>query len=409
MPYHVVKSAKCPVSKPWACLKTQTGEVMGCHASEKAAQAQMAALYANEPGGMMSAPPSASRASVDNSAWDAARAWANGAASDNPAAFYNAICAGKKTGDPATQAAHALPHHYHPGDPPNAAGVRNSLSRLPQTDGLLNRAAAQAHLEAHMTAIHAGQNAAHPAQARELRAAAAAGQAGQVPLGAARSVGFPSAFEVRTVERDGQEFFHIHGTATAYGRLYDMWDKFGPYSEGVRAGAGAASLAAKPDVAFLTNHRGITMARTTNGTLELTEAATGLDYDAFANAKRQDVQILASAIRDRLVTESSFAFMIEEGEWNEDFSEYWITRYDINRGDVSAVNYGANPYTSVAARSREILADLDHLPAGAQYAAYERLAATVRPAPEPVPPVMQQPQGRSVALINTMLLAESGE
>jgi HK97 family phage major capsid protein len=93
-------------------------------------------------------------ADADGSPWDAARAWASGAASDDPAAFYSGICAGKKAGDPATQAAHALPHHYQPSGPPNAAGVRNSLSRLPQTQGLTNEAAAKSHLQAHMKAIN---------------------------------------------------------------------------------------------------------------------------------------------------------------------------------------------------------------------------------------------------------------
>lgn len=86
-------------------------------------------------------------ASVDNSAWDAAKAWANGAASDDPAAFYNGICAGKKAGDPKTQAAHALPYKYTPSSPPNAAGVKNALSRLPQTDGLTNASEAKATLQ----------------------------------------------------------------------------------------------------------------------------------------------------------------------------------------------------------------------------------------------------------------------
>lgn len=93
-------------------------------------------------------------ASVDNSPWDASKAWANGAASDDPAAFYNGICAGKKAGDPATQAAHALPYKYHPGDPPNAAGVRNALGRLPQTQGLTNEAEAKALLERLMKQVN---------------------------------------------------------------------------------------------------------------------------------------------------------------------------------------------------------------------------------------------------------------
>jgi hypothetical protein len=45
----------------------------------------------------------------------------------------------------------------------------------------------------------------------------------------------------------------------------------------------------------------------------------------------------------------------------------------LDRGDVSAVNYGANPHTSIAARMREIMHDVDHLPIGAARAAYARL------------------------------------
>lgn len=90
---------------------------------------------------------------VDNTAWDGPAAMSRAAQSDEPAAAYRAICAGRREGDPAVQSTWALPHHKNPGDPPNAAGVRNSLSRLPQTDGLTNREAAQSHLEAHMTEI----------------------------------------------------------------------------------------------------------------------------------------------------------------------------------------------------------------------------------------------------------------
>lgn len=94
-------------------------------------------------------------ASVDNSPWDAAKAWHNGAASDDPAAFYKAICAGEKSeGDPATQAHWALPYKYTPSSPPNAAGVRNALARLSQTEGLKNESEARSTLEAAMKKIN---------------------------------------------------------------------------------------------------------------------------------------------------------------------------------------------------------------------------------------------------------------
>lgn len=96
---------------------------------------------------------------VDNTPWDGNAAMT--ACSD--AACYRAICAGRRAGDPSLRSSWALPHHKRPGSPPNAAGVRNSLSRLPQTQGLTNREEARRHLEAHMSAIQGSQsNAADP-------------------------------------------------------------------------------------------------------------------------------------------------------------------------------------------------------------------------------------------------------
>ena len=93
-------------------------------------------------------------ADVDSSAWDASKAWAAGAASDDPAAFYKGICAGRKAGDPATQAAWALPYKYTPSSSPNAAGVRNALARLSQTQGLTNESQARETLESAMKLVN---------------------------------------------------------------------------------------------------------------------------------------------------------------------------------------------------------------------------------------------------------------
>lgn len=94
-------------------------------------------------------------ASVDNSAWDAAKAWANGAKAEDKAAFYAGITAGRRSGeDPNTQAAYALPYRYTPDSPPNAEGVRQALSRLPQAQGLTNEAAAKSKLEGLMKDIN---------------------------------------------------------------------------------------------------------------------------------------------------------------------------------------------------------------------------------------------------------------
>lgn len=93
-------------------------------------------------------------AAVDNSSWDASKAWHNGTEADDPEAFYAGICAGKRSGDPATQAAWALPYKYHPSDAPNAAGVRAALARLSSTEGLINKTEAQATLQGVMEKIN---------------------------------------------------------------------------------------------------------------------------------------------------------------------------------------------------------------------------------------------------------------
>jgi HK97 family phage prohead protease len=253
-----------------------------------------------------------------------------------------------------------------------------------------------------MAALYANEGkAANAKEAADRRAEAARGQdaatsRAAAPSGGARLLPFKGEFRAQLVDRDGQERYQLDGYATVFERAYEMWDFFGPYTEIVSAGAADETIAADPDTAFLVNHRGVTMARTTAKTLELEADALGLRSRAFVNPKRQDVRDLVVAIDDKDITEMSFAFMIDDGIWNDDFTEFRINRFDIDRGDVSAVNYGANPYTSIAARAREVLADLDHLPVGAARAALARLQHRPDLAPPP-PPAGSQTGGKELA------------
>jgi HK97 family phage prohead protease len=253
------------------------------------------------------------------------------------------------------------------------------------------------------------------------RSGRVARRAAPVGVGASRMAGFPARMRAELVEHNGQRRYHLEGHASVVEQPYEMWDSFGPYMEIIERGAFDRTLAAGPDVAFLVNHRGLTMARTVEregreSTLRLEMDDVGLKVDAWLNPKRQDVTDLVTAVEDKDVTEMSFAFMLADGagRWNEDFSEFRISEADIDRGDVSAVNYGANPYTDVSARSREVLADLDHLPAGAARAAVARLqaradvagtkivdvAAELGTPAEPAPPTRQ---GRSIAHMQALL------
>lgn len=197
-------------------------------------------------------------------------------------------------------------------------------------------------------------------------------------LGPARH-GAPTTREIRAVtERRGdKDLVHTSGYFTRYERGYPMWDSFGEYEEIVSRGSGRNSLASKPEVAFLTNHGGMAMARTTTGTLELREDEIGGWHDGWLNPKRSDVSNLVIAINDGDVPQMSYAFMIPDGAgmWSEDFLQFRIERYDIDGGDVSAVNFGANPYTDISAQTPDVLDALDRIPAGALREAGARLAA----------------------------------
>lgn len=50
MPYRIVKSDKCPASKPFAVINTQTGKQHGCHETKESATSQMRLLYGIESG-----------------------------------------------------------------------------------------------------------------------------------------------------------------------------------------------------------------------------------------------------------------------------------------------------------------------------------------------------------------------
>lgn len=86
--------------------------------------------------------------------WDGGAAMSAAANSEDPAAAFKSICAGKRSGDPSKKSTWALPHHNKAGGPPDAGGVSAALGRLNQTEGLVNKSAAKAHLEAHAKALN---------------------------------------------------------------------------------------------------------------------------------------------------------------------------------------------------------------------------------------------------------------
>lgn len=164
---------------------------------------------------------------------------------------------------------------------------------------------------------------------------------------------FRAAIELREPSESG--LLQFEGLASATERAYEMWDFWGPYMEIVSAGAFADSLARVDlDVPLVLGHDQLRrIARTTNGTLHLSETDEGLRVLAELDPADPDVAYIAPKLRAGLIDEMSFAFRLDAGQWSPDYTEFRVVKADIHRGDTAIVGFGANPFTHSSVRDLE--------------------------------------------------------
>lgn len=180
-------------------------------------------------------------------------------------------------------------------------------------------------------------------------------------------------FETRT---DG-DTLTLEGYASVFDAPYDVFGgpEKGGWSEIVDRRAFDRTLREKPDLHLLVNHEGLPLARTKSGTLSLSTDKTGLKVRASLDRRDPDVQRLQVKMERGDIDEMSFAFRTIEHRWNEDESERNLLEVSLHKGDVSVVNFGANPATSASLRSLrpvlDFLADLDPDEAMAEVRALE--------------------------------------
>jgi len=144
-------------------------------------------------------------------------------------------------------------------------------------------------------------------------------------------------------------------TVTGYAAVFDqMSHDLGGFREIIQPGAFADVLGASPDVHLVIGHNmDLPLARTRNGTLELSEDIRGLKMWARIDSRLSYAKDLAVQLKSGLVDQMSFAFTIPEGgdTWTVDDSGA-VTR-TVNRidglYDVSVVAAGAYPQTDVQA------------------------------------------------------------
>ena len=166
---------------------------------------------------------------------------------------------------------------------------------------------------------------------------------GNLPAGPQRR-SYPAQFEVRSLAGSKVE---LRGYASVFDQPYEMFDMFGGYQETVRSGAFTKTLAEGADVSFLANHEGLTLARTASGSLTLEQDSTGLLSVAQVNTNRSDARDLVTAVEDGDIDQMSFAFRMVRQNWSPDYDQRDLLELNIDRSDVSAVNFGASPSTSI--------------------------------------------------------------
>lgn len=166
--------------------------------------------------------------------------------------------------------------------------------------------------------------------------------------------------------REAGDQLTLTGYASVFNTPYEVAG--GPpwgWIETMDPGAFKTTLAANPDVHLLVNHDGMPLARTLSDTLQLSTDRKGLKITAKLDRSDPDVQRLAPKLKPQQngranMDEMSFAFRVKAQEWNDDETERRVTEVSLHKGDVSVVNFGANPATSAQLRSLlSALADVD--------------------------------------------------
>ena len=152
------------------------------------------------------------------------------------------------------------------------------------------------------------------------------------------------AFEIRA-EPDGMT---VEGYAAVFDKPEVMYEFDGiQYKEEVDRNA--LSSAQMSDVVMNFNHGGKPVARTKNGTLNLTVDNFGLKVRADLSSSRESRELFEE-IKAGLIDKMSFAFTVNEESYNKETHTRRIT--GIKRlYDVAAVDIPAYDSTSITARS----------------------------------------------------------
>lgn len=161
-----------------------------------------------------------------------------------------------------------------------------------------------------------------------------------------QAVRFPDGVEIRT----GVELRAVGRRLTGYCAVFDVEARIGDFSEIIRAGAFAGSLATRTDILALANHDAAqVLARTASGTLKLAEDSRGLSFDIAVPDTQLGRDTLVMVERGDMGG-ASIGFRVQQEHWPAGGRRELRV---LDLVEISLVSsFAAYSQTTVAARSR---------------------------------------------------------
>lgn len=414
MPWNVKKDPEgCSEEKPWSVVKTDDGEIVGCHPTRESADNQVAALYAQEGGKpgeynfqfdpsreeRMSTNPAGITVNINTAQpytwrtttgtnvaypptytlkpWDLRQEEPD---PGNTPAEEDEEVTTEVAGEPVPEEVPAdaevaeeegpdgeVEGEEHPEDPdPEPAEPDPEVEDEPEEVEGEARLHVRADARDRVVDVPPAERGVGDRAQRDLRnlppqVLERLQEKGEDVGVVDRAFRALSEFRFRPefrLNRDGTA--SVHGYATVYDFPYEVMGgpPFG-WVETITRGACLRSVNNGADVRLLINHDGIPLARTRSNTLFLESDDLGLySLAPSLDMRNPVVQSLISAMQRGDMDEMSFAFRAEQQDWNDDYTERQIT--EVRLYDVSIVTYPANP----AATSRIRNQQTDHQPQG---------------------------------------------
>ena len=158
-----------------------------------------------------------------------------------------------------------------------------------------------------------------------------------------------------------ESYVRVQGYGSVFDVGYYMIDQFGPYVETMSRKAFDASIERGQSlrVSLLRSHAGLGLASTESRRMAVGVDDYGLGFCAALNPEETDSRDLIEKLQaGSTPRDTSIGGQIRDYSWDDDFTHITINDWWMSRGEISAVQIGANPAGFIMLRSESLQSKL---------------------------------------------------